>query len=914
VSAKICPQCGTRYEGDNRFCTLDGATLVAESPVDSLTGNVLADRYLISKKLGEGGMGEVYLAEHVRMKRKVAVKVMRKALTSDAASIGRFHREAENASQINHPNVAAVYDFGETSLDGSDDNKIVYLAMEFVDGEPLTEVLAREGTLDHIRASDIISQVAEALGAAHALGILHRDLKPDNVMIGKTRSQTDLVKLLDFGIARVMGRDTQHFTSTGLVVGTPEWMSPEQIAGDQLTTRADIYALGLIAFRALTGQGAFGGATSQEVLLAKMTKPPRKLSDARPDIPWPEALQAAMDKVLANDPNERYDDALVFAADFYAGVSQLPMTPDAEAYLALLSQRAVTPVRMGTIEATPVRGVPTLETPANPSAAFEANVPQLAHTVAVKATDLAAMKAGDAAGAQPDAPTQEVEAPADPDAPTMSMEGPAPRKRNPMLIVGGVVAVTVIAVILSQLGGGSATPQPAILDSAVVSDSMPVDSLRLVVADSAADSTGAVPTAATGAGSRTVASRPATPGLDSAATRSRGSIFTIVTGRTRGTGFLADSIGTVLTASSIVPGGALAVDVFLDGGRRVIGRVASVDSAQGLAAIVIPVRHCPGLCIPVPLAPDRVRYRQGDTVMAVLGQTLTSSGARLKGTVSNANARSLSASVSLSASGVGAPVFLPDGTVMGIAKSGGGGSASLVPASVARTFLRAAQATGAQPFDSLPPSWPGRPVSAEEMDAAVRRTSQDLEAFRVRPRGDFEALVMSPQVLVYRKAEADTLRKYYNPGSPATQFCDGTGPCDPIEVWSGLDTYINERRAVVAIQVASQRLPLPFRGEHKLADMNRRPVLTRADLFRDNQLVVPIESHRFPGAVNPQTYPENQRDALASTLSIYDPRDLLGGGQLEIRVSVLGGRDIIRLPIAASVLERLRTDLASALR
>jgi eukaryotic-like serine/threonine-protein kinase len=152
VGAKLCPQCGTRYDADNRFCTLDGATLVAENPADSLTGNVLADRYLIDRKLGEGGMGEVYLAEHIRMKRKVAVKVMRAWLTKDPAAIGRFHREAENASQITHPNVAGVYDFGET------DQGLVYLAMEFVEGESLTTLLDREKVLNHIRASDIVSQ------------------------------------------------------------------------------------------------------------------------------------------------------------------------------------------------------------------------------------------------------------------------------------------------------------------------------------------------------------------------------------------------------------------------------------------------------------------------------------------------------------------------------------------------------------------------------------------------------------------------------------------------------------------------------------------------------------------------------------------------------------------------------------
>ncbi|HEX9564615.1 MAG TPA: protein kinase [Gemmatimonadaceae bacterium] len=917
MSARICPQCGTRYEGDNRFCTLDGATLVAETAGESLTGTILADRYDIKKKLGEGGMGEVYLAEHVRMKRKVAVKVMRKALTGDPAAVGRFHREAENASQITHPNVAAVYDFGDTGGEGG----LVYLAMEFVDGKPLTEILTREGPLNHMRVSDVISQIAEALAAAHTLGILHRDLKPDNVMVAKTRAQTDLIKLLDFGIARVMGRDTQHFTSTGLVVGTPEWMSPEQIAGDHLTARADIYALGLIAFRALTGHGAFGGATSQEVLLAKMTKSPRRLADVRPDVEWPAALQEAMDRVLAINPDARYEDALVFAADFYSGVSQLPMTPEAEAYLSQLSQRSVTPVRMGTLEATPTRGVPTIETPTKPSAALEANVPQLAPTMAMKASDMPEADSGgeppaevegpgDGSPPVPDEPVSSDAVPAD--SPLTSFGAPPHRKRGPMLAVGGIAAVALIVVAVTQLGGGSAAPA-AVLDSAVVRDTMGSDSMIAAAADSAA-SDSAVAGDSTAAGTL-AAGRPDTPRLDSAATRYRSSIFTVTAGRSRGAGFLADTSGLVLTSSSVVSGGA-DVDVFLDGGRRVRGRVAAVDSSLGLAAVVIPVRHCPTTCAPIPLAPDRPGYRQGDTVMAVMPQTLLSSGARAKGTVTNGSARSLAASVSLASSGAGAPVFLPDGTVLGLARAGGGRSARIVAASVARAFLRTARSAGVPPIDSLLPSWPSRPVSADEMAAAVRRTTQDLESYRVRPRGDFEALVMTPQILVFRKAEADTLRKYYNPGSATTQYCDGAGPCDPLEVWTGLETYLVERRGVVAIQVAPQRTPPPYRGEHKLADMGgRRPVFLRMELARNGQTVLPIESHRIPAVVNPAAYPENQREALSSGFAIFDPMDLLQpDAELELRIQVQGGGNLIRLPIPAGLLDRVRADLASVLR
>ena len=915
MSAKLCPQCGTRYEGDNRFCTLDGATLVAESPADSLTGTVLADRYLIDRKLGEGGMGEVYLAEHIRMKRKVAVKVMRAWLTKDAAAIGRFHREAENASQITHPNVAGVYDFGETG-DG-----LVYLAMEFVEGEPLTAVLDREKIINHMRASDIVSQTADALAAAHALGILHRDLKPDNVMIGRTRARTDLVKLLDFGIARVMGRETQHFTSTGLIVGTPEWMSPEQIAGDKLDARSDIYTLGLIAFRMLTGEGAFSGATSQEVLLSKMTKPPRRLRDVRADVDWPEDLQAAMDRVLATDPNARYDDALMFAADFYAGVSQLPMTPAAEEYYNLLTQRAVTPARLGTIESTPARGVPTLETPPRPMPRREANVPQLADTTVLPAPVAAGLKAEAAAAGGEPPDTGGGEGINTPSGLGVAIPTPAPmpatrKRRGPFVVVAGLAVVAVVAIAVSQLGGNAAPARTAAADSVppvAVGDSSA--GAGRVPDSSAAARTGVPPVTA---GSTTVAAgRPATPGLDSAANRSRGSIFAVTRGRVRSTGFLANAEGLVLTSSAAV-GSTPTVDVFLDGSRRVAGRVVLVDSARGLAAILVSPRNCPSSCTPIPLAPDRVQFRQGDTVMAMTAPTLVSQAGRAKGTLSNATAQRLAAALGVGEAGAGAPVFLPDGHVVGVARSGGGRSAALVPASVARAFLREAQAErtskNLQAADSLLPTWPSRPIGADQIAAGIRRTSADLDAFRVRVRGDFEALVMTPQVLALRKAEADTLRKYFNPGAATTMYCDGNGPCDPLEAWGGLGDYLGERRAVVVIQVAPSLLSPPYRGEHNKPNMNRKPVLTRMQLVRGGTAVEPIEQHRILSVVNPADYPENQRDALYSGLAVYNPNDLLQGGALELRVFTLQGRDAARLPIPASIVEAIRRDLASVIR
>jgi serine/threonine-protein kinase len=919
VGAKLCPQCGTRYEGDNRFCTLDGATLVAENPADSLQGSVLADRYLIDRKLGEGGMGEVYLAEHIRMKRKVAVKVMRAWLTKDPAAIGRFHREAENASQITHPNVAGVYDFGET------DQGLVYLAMEFVEGESLTMVLEREKTLNHIRASDIVSQTADALAAAHSLGILHRDLKPDNVMIGRTRARTDLVKLLDFGIARVMGRETQHFTSTGLIVGTPEWMSPEQIAGDKLDARSDIYTLGLIAFRMLTGQGAFSGATSQEVLLAKMTKAPRHLHDVVTDVDWPEDLEAAMDKVLATDPGLRYDDALLFAADFYAGVSKLPMTESAQEYYALLTQRSVTPGRLSTVESTPVRGIPTIQTPSHPMPRREANVPQLADTTVLPASMAANLKAAAGAATEPATNTGKnvgiytpVEVnPAFKTGHTEELAAPAKKRRGPLYAIAGI-AVAVVVLAVAQLGGNAA-PAPTVgADSGAKTAAAPADSAAPVGApgpDSAVPVGARVGGAATPSDS-TTPGRSVGPVLDSVANRTRGSVFSIVRGRSRSTAFLVDGDGLLLTSSSGV-GSSPLVDVFLDGSRRVVGRVVKVDSARGLAAVLIATRNCPSACAPLPLASDRVQYKNGDSVIAVTGGTLVSQGGRPKGALTNTAAQRLTAALGTSESGTGSPVLLSDGNVLGLVRNGGGRSAMLVPASVARAFVREAQgertAKNLQPVDSLLQTWPARPLGADDLAAGVRRTSRDLDAFRVRGR-DFEALIMTPQILALRKAEADTLRKYFNPGSTSTMFCDGTGPCDPIEAWTGLNDYLGERRAVVVVQVAPSRFPPPYRGEHAKQDMNRRPVINQILLMRANAPLEPIEAHRIFSVVNPGEYPDTQKEALYSIIAVYNPSLILEGGPLELQVATVGGRDRQRIAIPQSVLDAIRRDLASVVR
>jgi serine/threonine-protein kinase len=316
---KNCPVCGKEYPDNVKFCPVDGSTLRAKSPTADLIGQVIADRYYIIKKLGEGGMGAVYLGEHVKMGRKSAIKVMNPGMAADPDAISRFNREASNASRISHPNVCQIYDFGETT------EGVIYLAMEFIEGSALTDLIEKEGALPPARAGKILKQSADALASAHDLGIVHRDLKPDNIMIVPGRDGSDIVKVVDFGIAKAVAGDEagQKVTKTGLVVGTPEYMSPEQLSGDKLDGRSDIYSLGLVFYRMLTGVLPFQADSAQETMIKRLTDEPMTLETARPDIVFPAKLQAVLDRALARLPSERYASATQFGKDAEAAVAGL---------------------------------------------------------------------------------------------------------------------------------------------------------------------------------------------------------------------------------------------------------------------------------------------------------------------------------------------------------------------------------------------------------------------------------------------------------------------------------------------------------------------------------------------------------------------------------------------------------------
>ena len=297
--AKVCPQCGAEYETGDRFCPKDGSPLRPKTGGDPLIGRVIADRYLVLARLGEGGMGRVYLAEHVKMNRQCAIKVMNPSLVNDAESSQRFAREASSAARILHSNVAAVFDYGES-------DKIVYLVMEYVDGEPLSSMLsaAPNGALEPRRAIDLARQIADGLQAAHELGIVHRDLKPDNVIVARSRSGREIPKIVDFGIAKAVSEAPQDaLTRSGLVIGTPEYMSPEQLLGDPVDSRADIYSLGCILYQMLTGNSAFAAESREQMIRRRLHEAPPHVRDVLPDMP--RRLDTLIVHMLARSPADR---------------------------------------------------------------------------------------------------------------------------------------------------------------------------------------------------------------------------------------------------------------------------------------------------------------------------------------------------------------------------------------------------------------------------------------------------------------------------------------------------------------------------------------------------------------------------------------------------------------------------------
>jgi serine/threonine protein kinase len=272
-------------------------------------GEMLAGKYAVDRRLGAGGMGTVYAAEHLEIGRPVAIKVLSGALTGDPALVTRFRMEARAAALIKHPGIVDVLDVGTTD-DGSP-----FIVMEMLEGETLGALLERGERLAPSRLIEIIAAALDALAAAHRAGIVHRDLKPDNLFI--CREGAAPAKLLDFGISKFAIADGLAATQTGVVMGTPLYMAPEQIrSAKDAGPAADLYAIGAICFHALTGRPPFGGDTFSEVVARVVTEPLPSLRAARPDLPA--ALVDLVERLLSKTPADRPADAASVAASFRA--------------------------------------------------------------------------------------------------------------------------------------------------------------------------------------------------------------------------------------------------------------------------------------------------------------------------------------------------------------------------------------------------------------------------------------------------------------------------------------------------------------------------------------------------------------------------------------------------------------------
>jgi serine/threonine protein kinase len=282
-------------------------------PNDALIGTLAAGRYRIMKLLGEGGMGQVYLAEHVAIEKRVALKVLRSEYATKGDIVTRFQQEAISASRIKHPNVLDVFDFGQL------DNGCFYLAMEFLEGCDLADELTRHRVLDAGTGIRVSMQICRALAAAHANGVVHRDMKPENVFIQRTADGEEIVKIVDFGIAQLRSKDDKvvetkrRLTRTGMIFGTPEYMAPEQASGKHADLRADIYAVGIMMYEMFTGAVPFTGETFLGVLTKHLSEAAPAMNVVYPELTISPQLQAVIMRALEKDPAVRYQSMLEFA-------------------------------------------------------------------------------------------------------------------------------------------------------------------------------------------------------------------------------------------------------------------------------------------------------------------------------------------------------------------------------------------------------------------------------------------------------------------------------------------------------------------------------------------------------------------------------------------------------------------------
>jgi hypothetical protein len=302
---KECPTCGACYDSSSQFCTKDESELTFSLPVE----RTIEGRYRLDQLVGKGGMGSVYEATHIQLDRKVAVKILSGSMFGNRVALSRFEREAQISGRLRHPNIIAVHDYGVLKTEGA------FLVMELVRGETLREIMEREGRIEPEVVAELLDQILEGVKVAHGEGVIHRDLKPENILISQSEKGQRLVKILDFGLAKITSGEASDpykptsstpITTPGTIMGTFSYMSPEQLTGANVDERSDLFSVGVIAVEALTGRRPFSGRTYHE-LLASILHGSFRLEGEAKDILF---LNGVLNKNLAKDPNSRFSSAV----------------------------------------------------------------------------------------------------------------------------------------------------------------------------------------------------------------------------------------------------------------------------------------------------------------------------------------------------------------------------------------------------------------------------------------------------------------------------------------------------------------------------------------------------------------------------------------------------------------------------
>ncbi len=311
-------------------CPDDGTNLIHFDEQD-LVGSVLDNRYTILSQVGKGGMGVVYKAEQHLIGRVVALKVLNKEIVRDETSVKRFLNEARAIASLENPHTVTLYDFGVTT------EGLLYYTMELLEGRPLSGLLQAQGPLTLEHAVEIIFQTLESLGEAHDKGILHRDIKPDNLFL-QARKKGERVKVLDFGIAKLVGEGSEGtaITKTGMICGTPQYLSPEQVLGNPAVPASDLYSLGVVFYEMMAGLPPFYSPTPMKLLLKHLNEIPPPISVKNPQVAVPTTINRFVERVLAKQPEDRFPTVDEFRAGLEEALAQITEDTDSESLTALV--------------------------------------------------------------------------------------------------------------------------------------------------------------------------------------------------------------------------------------------------------------------------------------------------------------------------------------------------------------------------------------------------------------------------------------------------------------------------------------------------------------------------------------------------------------------------------------------------